>query len=269
MLGCAAKEGRIKTAVAILGLALAGCASLSDEPLLASSAVVAELARETGERVAVARFSQRRAGEALPAHWTPYLILPSKPRTDYRLVETAAGIALEASADRSASGIYRRIRIDPRAHPVLEWRWRVENLIPGADTRFAASEDSPARLMVSFHGNAERLAFGVRSQLRLARALSGQALPYATLMYVWSNSLPVGTVVENPHLERIRMIVVASGADGVGEWRSYRRNVFEDYRRAFGEEPWDIVAVGVMTDADNTRQQARCQYGDITFLRAP
>jgi len=231
--------------------------------------VVAELAREAGERVEVARFSRRQAGEPLPAHWTPYLILPSKPRTEYRLVETSAGIALEASADKSASGIYRRIRIDPNTHPLLEWRWRVESLIPGADTRLAATEDSPARLVVSFHGNAKRLAFGVRSQLRLAKALSGQALPYATLMYVWSNRHPVGTVIENPHLERIRMIVVASGAEGVGEWRGYRRNVLEDYRRAFGEEPWDIVAVGVMTDADNTRQKARCQYGDITFLRAP
>jgi hypothetical protein len=230
--------------------------------------VVAELARETGERIEVARFSRHRAGEPLPEHWTPYIVLPSKPRTEYRLVETPAGIALEASADKSASGIYRRIRIDPRGHPLIEWRWRVDHLIPGADTRQAATEDSPARLMVSFHGNAKRLDFGVRSQLRLARTLSGQALPYATLMYIWSGKHPVGTVIENPHIDRIRMIVVASGEEGLGEWRSYRRNVLEDYRAAFGEDPWDIVAVGVMTDADNTRQQARSHYGDITFLRA-
>ena len=48
----------------------------------------------------------------------------------------------------------------------------------------------------------------------------------------------------------------------------YRRNVLEDYRRAFGEEPWDIVAVGLMTDTDNTRQKAHCLYGDISFSRA-
>jgi hypothetical protein len=84
-------------------------------------------------------------------------------------------------------------------------------------------------------------------------------------MYVWSNKLPVDSVVENPHTDRVRMIVVSSGPDGVGEWRRYRRNVLEDYRRAFGEDPWDIVAVGVMTDTDNTRQRARAQYGDITF----
>jgi hypothetical protein len=86
-------------------------------------------------------------------------------------------------------------------------------------------------------------------------------------MYVWSNSVPVGTVLDNPHTSRVKMIVVESGAAGVGKWRSYKRNVLADYRRAFGEEPWDVVAVGMMTDADNTGQSARAYYGDITFLR--
>ena len=244
-----------------------GCATGPDDSLLASTAVVREMARERGSRVEVARFSGKQAGEPLPAYWQPSIILPSKPRTDYALVRTADGVSLEASADRSASGMVRRIRIDPAQHPVVQWRWRVGNLIPGADKRLASADDSPARLFVSFHGDEKKLDFEQRTQMRLARALSGQSLPYATLMYVWSNELPVGTVVENPHTDRIRAIVVASGAEGVGEWRDYRRNVLEDYRKAFGEEPWDIVAVGVMTDTDNTKQKARCHYGDITFLR--
>jgi len=61
---------------------------------------------------------------------------------------------------------------------------------------------------------------------------------------------------------------VESGEGRVGQWLKYRRNVFDDYRRAFGEEPADIVAVGVLTDSDNTQQVARSYYGDIT-LRVP
>lgn len=258
-----------RAAATLAGIAgLAACVSVPEEELLASSAAVRELSREAGERIEIARFSRRQAGEPLPDFWQPYIVLPSKPRTEYRLVSTGDGIALEANADKSASGLYRRIRIDPREHPLLEWRWRVANLIPGANKRIASAEDSPARLIVALHGDPAKLDFGERTQLRLARAVSGQSLPYATLMYVWSNKLPVGTVIENPHTDRIRMLVVASGAEGVGQWRGYRRNVFEDYRRAFGEDPWDIVAVGVMTDTDNTRQKARCQYGDITLYRA-
>lgn len=257
----------MRFAPALAAALLAGCAVTPEDSLLGSSEIVRQLPRETGERVEIARFSRKTAGSALPDYWRPYIILPSKPRTGYALVRTADGVALEASADRSASGMVRRIRVDPQQHPVLQWRWRVGNLIPGADKRIAAADDSPARLMVSFHGDEKKLDFEHRTQMRLARALSGQSLPYATLMYVWSNQLPVGSVIQNPHTDRIRAIVVASGKEGVGQWRDYRRNVLEDYRKAFGEDPWDIVAVGLMTDSDNTRQKARCLYGDITFLQ--
>jgi hypothetical protein len=207
-----------------------------------------------------------RSATRLPAPGNP---TSSKPRTEYRLVETPVGVALEARADTPASGLIRRIRIDPRRHPVLEWRWQVQNLIPQADASRAATDDAVARLIVSFHGNPKRLDFQDRIHLRLAKAVSGQALPYATLMYIWSSKLPVGTVHEHPRTHRIRVIVVSSGEDGVGQWHDYRRSVVEDYRKAFGEEPWDIVAVGVMTDSDNTRQKARCLYDDITFSQTP
>ena len=254
-------------AAAALAALLAGCAGTED--LVASAEVVRFLPREVADRVNVAEFSAQRPGEAPHPPWEPYILLPSKPRTDYQLVRTDIGVALQATAESSASGKVRKIRIDPMRHPTIEWRWRVDALIPGMDKRYAATEDSPVRLILSFHGDPRRLDFSARTQLRMAKALSGRALPYATLMYVWAKDLPVGTVIENPHTDRIRMIVVATGEEGLGAWQSYRRNVVDDYRAAFGEDPWDIVAVGLMTDADNTRQWARGLYGDIAFLRTP
>jgi hypothetical protein len=260
----------------LLGLALAlaaGCAGLpepaEDDGLLASSAVVASRERETGARVEVARFSSARPGDALPADWQPWIILPSKPTTEYRLVEVGGRVALEARAERAASGLVRVIRVDPRRHPLLEWAWRVPALVPDADPRIAVREDATARLVVSFHGDAQKLDFAERAQLRFAKALSGQALPYATLMYIWANALPPETVVRNPHTGRVRMIVVESGTRRLGEWLTVRRNLLEDYRRAFGEEPWDVVAIGVMTDSDNTRSRAHAYYGDIVLHEAP
>jgi hypothetical protein len=253
-------------------LALAGCAGLPEadpEGLLASSAVVARRDRESGARVEVARFSAARPGGALPADWKPWIIVPAKATTDYRLVEAGGRVALEARAERAASGLVRVIRVDPHRHPILEWHWRVPALVPGADPRIATREDAPARVIVSFHGDWEKLDFADRAQLRFAKALSGQGLPYATLMYIWANDLPLETVVRNPHTGRVRMIVVGSGARGLGEWRTVRRNLLEDYRRAFGEEPWDVVAIGVMSDSDNTRGSARAYYGDITLYAAP
>ena len=101
--------------------------------------------------------------------------------------------------------------------------------------------------------------------MRLAKAVAGEALPYAMLIYVWSNDVAAETIMPNPHIDRIRTIVVERGEAQLGQWVRYRRNILKDYRRVFGEEPDDIVAVGVLTDADNTQQTAHALYGDITF----
>ena len=248
--------------------ALAGCAVMpEDDGLLASTPIVRALDLEDADVVEVARFSRLRADAPLPADWLGWGLNSGKRRTDYRLVNGSAGAVLQATAEQAATGLYRRVRVDPFHQPLLEWSWRVERLIPGADLRKGSREDSAARLVVSFHGDPARLDFEDRARLRLAKVFAGEPLPYAMLIYVWSNQIPTETALPSPQIDRIRMVVVESGAARLGQWLTYRRNVLEDYRRAFGEDPGDIVAVGVLTDADNTQQSARALYGDIT-LRA-
>jgi len=261
---------RIRSFVCAVGALLGGCASVPGDPegLLASSAIVAERDVERGALVEVARFSRETAG-GLPGQWEPFVILPATPHTQYRLVASSEGTVLEANADRSASGFYRRIRIDPKRHPIVEWRWKVVQPVAGADARVPVREDSPARLVISFHGDINRLDFQERTTLRLYKGLTGQTLPYAMLMYIWAGALPAETTIPSEHTGKIQMIVLPSDKGHIGQWISFRRNVLEDYRRIFGDEPGDIVAVGVMTDSDDTGQQARAQYGDITFLGGP
>jgi len=250
-------------------LALGGCAvTPEDDGLLASTPIVRALARESADVVEVARFSRMRQGAPLPAGWLGWGLRSGKRPTEYRLAGDGGATVLEAYADGAASGFYRRVRVDPRRQPLLEWSWRIENMVPGADLRVGSREDAAARLVVSFHGDPGKLDFEDRTRLRLAKAFAGEPLPYAMLIYVWSNQIPVETALPSPQIDRIRMVVVESGGAHVGQWRHYRRNILEDYRRVFGAEPGDIVAVGVMTDADNMQKAARSYYGDIT-LRAP
>jgi len=258
---------RLRRGTATLAcVALAGCASAPVEELLVSSTIVSELPYETGAVVEATNFSQGRTGE-LPPGWRRFVVSPFDGPTEYRLAATNPGIVLEARANRSASGLYRRIRIDPKHQPIVEWRWRVLEPIAHADPRSRATDDSPARLVVSFHGDASRLDIEERHTLTLYKALTGEMLPFAILMYVWSDDAPLGTIAASVHTPKIQMIVVDRGH--AGEWREFRRNVLEDYRRAFGEDPWDIVSVGVMTDANNTGRRAGAQYGDIRFKAAP
>lgn len=253
--------------LATVCVALAGCAQLGSDG--GPERTVGGSAAEPALLVEVGRFSRRLSDGPLPPGWKPYIILPSKPRTEYTLVDTGHGVALEARAEASASGLYRDISIDLRKHPWVEWRWRVDDAVAGADKRLASREDSPARLVVTFHGDPQSLDVGTRAKMRLIKAISGRELPYATLMYVWSHSHAPGTVLPNPHTDRIQMIVAGGGEDSIGKWQSFRRNVIEDYRLAFGEEAWDVISVGVMSDADNTGDNAHAHYGDIWFMRAP
>jgi len=247
------------------GAALAACVAVPRDELLVSSAIVAELPYESGPRVEAAQFSAGRVGKAPPGDWSRFTVWPFSANTEYALVESNPSVVLEARADNSASGFYRRIRIDPVRHPVVEWRWRILEPLAHADPRDPSREDSPARLVICFHGDVKRLDIGERNTLRFYKALTGEKLPYAMLMYTWSTDAPVGTIAHSVHTEKIQMIVVENGSSRTGDWREFRRNVLEDYRRAFGEEPSDIVAVGVMTDADHTPAKARTQYGDIIF----
>jgi hypothetical protein len=244
-------------------LLLAACATTPDESLVWSAALERSLPRETGDVVEVARFSRSPPG-AVGKPWEPYFVLRGNVPTTYRVVQLEGSTALEADAEEGGSGLMRKIRIDLERHPVLEWRWRVP---ADPETRFeVGSRASPmVRLSLAFHGDPAKLDFEDRTKLRLAKLLTVNGLPYASLLYVWMYDVPAETVVHSPHTDRVRMFVVESGAQRIGEWVSIRRNVLEDYRRAFGEEPSDVLAVGLMTDPGDDGSRRRSFYGDITF----
>ena len=141
-------------------------------------------------------------------------------------------------------------------------------LIHRADNTRRATEDSPARIVIAFDGDRSKLPLDERLFADQFRMFTKQEFPYAILMYIWENRAPVGSVIENLHTSRIRMVVADSGETNLGTWRDQTRNLYEDYRRAFGEEPGRIKSVAIMTDTDNTGEEAEAFYGDITFLRS-
>lgn len=212
-------------------------------------------------------FSAAATLEGLPTGWKPYRVSRTKKPTDYRLVSLEGMVALQATADASASGVHFDTLADPREYPWLTWKWKVPALNPRADNTLSHVEDSPARVIVVFEGGRDKLPPDEQMNFDLAKALSGNDLPYATLMYIWENRLPEGAVIAHHFTSRIKMIVAGSGHADLGAWHEERVNVLEDYRRAFGEEPPRIRAVAVMSDSDNTGARTVAWYGDIRFGR--
>ena len=125
------------------------------------------------------------------------------------------------------------------------------------------AEDSPVRLIMVFEGDRQRFSAKNNMLSELTLSLTGEPLPYATLMYVWCNDCPAESVIVNPRTDRIRKLAVESGADRVGQWLNYRRDIRADFKKAFGEEPGALLGLALMTDTDNTRSTTRAWYGTI------
>ncbi|WP_090572259.1 DUF3047 domain-containing protein [Nitrosomonas sp. Nm33] len=190
-------------------------------------------------RVDIARFSQSDL-----SGWQTKVFAG---KTHYVLKNNDGKIVLHADSKAAASGLYREIKIDLGKTPILNWSWKVDNILVGNNERTKAGDDYPVRVYVVFSGG---LAFW------RTRAIN----------YVWSNRQPVGSSWPNAFTSNARMIAVESGSKRIDQWVSERRNVHDDYRLLFGEEPpHQVDAVAIMTDTDNTGGAATAWYGDIWF----
>lgn len=219
--------------------------------------------------VKVAPFSSARPGGPYPGGWHALVFSKFRKETHYALVDDCGTTILEARADGSSSGLVELVDIDTTKYPWLTWRWKVDGLVPGGDNTRRETEDAPARIEVSFDGDAAKLSIGDRLWAAQVKALTGIDLPYATLEYVWGAGAPKETIIENTWTSRIRMLLVESGPEHVrGGWVTETRNVYEDYRRVFGEAPGKIIAIGVITDTDATGEKAEAYYGDIALVPA-
>lgn len=246
----------VNTATLILAAAvLAGCATVPDEP-------PAKIRLGS-----VSMFSGNSARDGLPDGWQTWTLSRFKRPTEYRLVSDNGITVLRARASSSASGLIHPLDLDPSQYRILHWHWKVEELITGADNSRKSTEDSPVRVVVSFAGNLDKLDFDDRIFFDQVKAMTGQQLPYATLMYIWENRAPKDSVIANPHTSRIKMVVAESGRDKLGTWQTQTRDVYADFKRAFGEDPGRITAIAILTDTDNTGENVHAYYGDIQFRR--
>ncbi len=147
---------------------------------------------------------------------------------------------------------------DIHSFPCISWEWRV-NIIPdGGNENDERTNDSAASIYVVFQKR--KGAFG-----------GWKYQPANWLKYVWSSTLPVGTVISRKFskfgisLYDGRYIVVASGNKNLGKWITFRRNVLADYEAYFGEKPrFNPIVVGILTDSNSTGTKAESDYDNIT-----
>lgn len=188
-----------------------------------------------------------------------------RPATSYEW--SAADGAIHAKASSSASGLITRFSRPVAEAPVLRWRWKVAGTLPKGDERRKSGDDYAARVYVAFAYDPARADAATRLKYGLAKKLKGEYPPHAAINYIWANKLPKGEARANAYTRRVMMFAVRSGDAEAGRWHAEERNVLEDYRRLFGEEPPPYAGIAVMTDADDTKGEAEAWYADIRLAR--
>jgi len=232
-------------------------------PLLAAACLWASVAPALAAPAAAPCEPRDLAFDRAQAGWKHQPMSKLKRDTVYTVEKEDGRTVLRASADRSAS-FYASYFKPPAAVPAsIGWQWKTDALVPGADNRVKDKEDAPLRVVAAFDGDKSLLPAEEKRRFEAARKLTGANLPYAVLMYVWSDHVPVNTVIASAHTSQVKMIAAASGAAGLGQWQPVKRNLADDYRRAFGAEPGRLLGVGVMTDTDNTGAKAVGDYAAV------
>jgi len=222
---------------------------------------------QPGDVIEVGKFSVEQVGNVPPAGWKPLTFKKIDRHTTYTLIKDGDTVVVKAVAESSASGLVREIKINSKEYPVVQWRWKVRNILKKGDVRLKEGDDYPARIYVTFEYDSSKLGFFEKAKYEAVRLLYGQYPPIGAINYIWEGKLPQGMMIPNPYTNRVIMIVVESGETKLNQWVSEERNIYGDYKKAFDQEPPMISGVAIMTDTDNTGEKATAYYGDILFKR--
>ena len=184
------------------------------------------------------------------------------PWQEYYLLTENGKKFLRASTERNTSlsiqiGKAMNNYWDIFTYPVLSWEWRIYSVPENGNESRSSRNDSAAGLYVLF-------------QRKKVPLLGARYQPVNWIKYVWSSTLPVGTVIPRKKeksgivLYDGRYVVVASGKKNLGKWISLRRDVIADYIRFFGTRPSaNPVMIAILTDSDKSRSKAIADYADI------
>ena len=204
-------------------------------------------AARAAEPLVVEDWHEARPGATgVPPGWRPYETPLGRPKYDFSVVMDEGRRALRMKSANDHSTIVREMKIALSATPVIRWDWKAVAFPDGADLREKRTSDTTGHLFVIW----PRMPAMLRSRL---------------IGYVWDATIPAGTVLKSKKTGTVTFIVVRSGPERRGQWTTDERNVADDYRRVFNEEPDDPQAVALSIDTNDTHSSAEALFGRIAL----
>lgn len=195
--------------------------------------------------------------------------------TRFELAEVQGKPALKVSTRASYGSWVHDLPRSPAGR--LQWRWRLDQPLTGgkspSDILTKAGDDAAIKVCVLFDHPLDRVPFVERTLLRMARSVSGEDLPSATLCYVWDSVYPAGLQGTNPYSPRVRFITLQGQGAPLAQWQTETRDVAADFASLFADElptgapapPVRAVLIGA--DSDNTGAQSVAWVQSIQWTR--
>lgn len=166
----------------------------------------------------------------------------------YTIEPKREGGYLSAKSEKACSGIFYKVKFNPREYPLISWKWKIltfpkKNTAKDVKGGWLEKDDYAARVYIIFP--------------------SFIFLNTKAIEYVWDENLPEGTIITSPYWNNIKLIVVESGKKNINQWVSEERDIYKDYKQVFGRPAGRVGAIALMTDTDNTLSTAEAFYKDI------
>jgi len=205
------------------------------EPLAISSAIIVE------------NFSTTIIKNGIPSGWEAK---ENKGKVNCTIEKDETGNSiLHIKSKGTSVGIYKPLEIDVKKYPYFSWKWKITKIPPKGNVSEKNTDDQAGNIYIVFPGGFPEL---VRSKI---------------VSYLWDSNAPQGLKTTSPKRGNTKNIVVESGRKKLGEWLTEKRNVYEDYKRLFNEEPPKTVKISIWIDSDDTESEAEAYYDDLMFLR--
>lgn len=160
------------------------------------------------------------------------------------LIEEDGRKALRLSSEKNSFGVYKEFDFRVETTPVLTWEWKVTRLPEKGDVRERDKDDQAAQIYVMFP--------------RFPKMLNTRLVGY-----LWESNAPKDEKFTSKKSSNTRYIILQSGNENLGKWMKEKRNVYEDYRTLFGEEPPEGGGITMMIDSDDTGSSAESYFSDI------
>src|SRR5947207_8981145 len=172
------------------------------------------------------------------------------PAYDMTVVEDGSKKVLHLKSKNEGSTISKEVKgkVNLKTTPILEWSWKAVALPKGGNSCLKATDDQAVQVYVAW----PRFPEAVRSRI---------------IGYVWDTTQPVGTICKSEKTGTVTYVVVRSGDKGLNKWHTERRNVREDLKKSYGEEPDNPGAVSISIDSNDTSSYSESFVGLIVFQR--